>query len=61
MRWSAKWWLFYPVCVAALFIMVFEVPFKEIRRAWRNMKIWNRYKDNWRIFKSEWRKGPYAG
>lgn len=49
---------FYSVMPLALLVLIIEVPAKEIRRAWRNLRIIGGYRDNLRRFKEEWRKGP---
>jgi len=52
---------FYAWCIfVVLPLLIIETPLREIARAWRNMKIWRRYKDNFRWFAREWRKG-HAG
>jgi len=57
----AKATLFYASCVLIVFpLLLIETPAREIIRAWKNMKICARYKDNFRWFIREWRKG-HAG
>jgi hypothetical protein len=49
---------FYAVMPLAFLILLIEVPCRELCRAWRNLKIMNRYRDNIRLWVKEWRIGP---
>ena len=49
---------FYAAMPFALLMLLIEVPVRELLRAWRNLKIINRYRDNFRLYMKVWRDGP---